>query len=599
MDNQAASRAYLFFVIVAAYAALVALAATLADQPWHPLAPLMAAKQFKLAWPDVLKWSYFAVFGVFFAAVVFNPFNGTVKIHGNAHFATGRDIKEMDLRAKSGLILGSKNGAWLRTAKPLSVLVFAPPGTGKTAAEVIPSLLASEASTITYDPKGELLAKTGPWRSQFSKVMKFAPGETDSLSWNPLAKAELPNDWADIEVYVSRIAQSLLPAPKSGDDHWMMEARHVFMFWGLHLIHKNGGTSFSEVLTNALTDDPQGAVQEILDFPELSLPSRVVLEGNALASKADKEFSGVMSSFVKGMDIFLDPRVAKNTTNPDIRLSDLRSTRMSVYLVVSNQDSTRLKPILSLFCEMTANMALGKEPEADEYSITFFLDEFVRLGQMNELKRVPAIGRSYRLNCVFVVQTLAQLRDIYGADGAEEFMGTCSYQVFFTQNEPRVAEMLSKAIGTKTVKTKSTSGRMLDAKSTSTGETGIPLLRGEELLSLPFGDVIILAQNHYNTPIRARAAFWFKDRNLRKCVNFEAGNFLYVPPSAPDAPKAEAVPVPPAESPAPAPEESLIEAPEMAPEGLEADSMDIDEAFTPVEPSGWSDDDLDGQEARA
>ena len=538
---------YEALAIIFFYMMIVSSCHYLGGIPWSPAAPFLLIKVYKLSWPTNLLIAFLGAFGVTALILLLNPFK-LEKIHGESHLASEKEIKDMGLRAEDGLILGKKRGRFLRMDKPLSVLVFAPPGTGKTAAEIVPSLLASTSSTITYDVKGELLDKTGPWRSQFSKVLKFAPGEEDSARWNPLSKEELPSTWEDKEVHLGRIAECLFPV-KSEDDstnHWVIEARRIFIFWGLYLILQGGDegeTSFREILSFALNDDPQNKIQKCLLEP--GLPERIEMEGNALVGKAEREFSGVLSSFANGMNIFMDPRVSNNTKHSEIRLSDLRRERISIYLVVSDQDSARLKPILTLFLQLAANAAMAKEPQKDaqdnllpvndmgepQLPITFFMDEFVRLGKMDEVKRIPALGRSYYLNCVFVVQTLAQLQDIYGPNGANEIIGTCSFQVFFTQNDANAefSAKLSKAIGNKTVRTKSKSGRFMEAKSSSIGETGIPLFRIEDINSLPFGQVIILAQNHFKRPILAKAPFWFKDSNLRRCARFKAKDFAPIP----------------------------------------------------------------------
>jgi len=588
-------------VVFFGYAVLVGLAHYLGELPLTPLAPLEAFKSFGLEWPEALRWSYLGSVFIIVSFLIFNPFRVAKNLYGGAHFATEKEIKGMDLRNETGLILGKSNGKFLRVDKPLSVLIFAPPGTGKTAAIIIPSLLSCESSTVTFDPKGELYEKTGPWRSQFSKVLKFAPGEAESASWNPLAKEELPDNWIEIEVHVSRVAESVLPLPKSGDPHWMSEARHIFLFWALFLIHEEGGTNFREILNRAtMGGEPEENINECL-FDE-TLPDRIILEGSAVVSKEGAELSGVFSSFGNAMSIFMDPRVAANTTKADIRLSDLRTERTSIYLVVSNQDSERLKPILSLFFQLTVNYALAKEPEKDkngqiaqhdkegnpQFGITLFLDEFVRLGKMDEVKRVPAIGRSYALVCIYVVQTLAQLEDIYGPAGASEFRGTCAYELFFTQKEFKVAEGISKAIGNYTVKTQSKSGRAWEAKSTSESERGLPLVSPTDIMSMPVGELLILVQSNLSTPIKCKGAYWFKNRAMKKCVKFKAEIETIQEPEEIFEKVQETLPLEVIKDP------GQGESFESGTNPFEMKKENIEDAFANDDEDGaWSDDDLD------
>ncbi|MCP3940113.1 MAG: type IV secretory system conjugative DNA transfer family protein, partial [Desulfobacteraceae bacterium] len=174
-----------------------------------------------------------------------------------------------------------KNNKYIRMNNPLSVLVYAPPGSGKTAGIIIPSLISCSNSAVVHDSKGELYAKTHKRRGEFSKVIKFSPGEEGSLKWNPLSKEELPNDWADIEVHVDRVAQTLIPDnPKNPGEHWPKAARGFFMFWALYLIHKDGHTSPPAISKAPLqTDDIKGAIRKIIEDYK-GLPERAVLEGN-------------------------------------------------------------------------------------------------------------------------------------------------------------------------------------------------------------------------------------------------------------------------------------------------------------------------------
>ncbi|MCP3944149.1 MAG: type IV secretory system conjugative DNA transfer family protein, partial [Desulfobacteraceae bacterium] len=177
------------------------------------------------------------------------------------------------------------------------------------------------------------------------------------------------------------------------------------------------------------------------------LPERAVLEGNGLLNSPDGEFGSIVSTFKTNLSVFFDPRVSANLSGSDFSLMDLRKERTTIYITVKNSDQTRLKSIMSLFFETCTLAMLDHEPTKDEYPVTAFLDEFVRMARMKELLEMPAIGRSYKFNAIYVCQSFSQIVDIYGQAGADQLKNTCSYHVFFAQNEQKVAEDISKSIG--------------------------------------------------------------------------------------------------------------------------------------------------------
>jgi len=495
----------------------------LGDYPFHIAAPLYFLKN-EFPYPAWYPYSFLGILTFISLLLIFNPFRRFFSSYGGAHWAGISEIKKFKLSADQGIILGVKNNRYLRTQEPLSVLVYAPPGTGKTAGIIIPSLLSSLNSVIVHDPKEELFQKTSKYRSEFSKIIKFSPGDQDSVSWNPLSKEELPSEWADIETIVSRIAHSLFtPSKNKGeDDMWVREARSLFMFWSLYLIARTGETSMPEILEKSMNLGDSPDLQTVIALAleeEKELPQRVIIEGNSLLGKADREFSGVLGTYKSYMNIFLDSRISKNLSGSNFSLKSLRAEKTSIYLTVKNADQTRLKPILTLFFEAATLAALDHEPAAHEEGITLFIDEFVRLGRMKEVLEMPSIGRSYKLNAVFVCQSISQLIDIYGVEGADKLKNTCAYHAVFTQNEFKTAKDISDSIGKKTRLRKSYSGQFGKIiKNTQEGQEGVPLVLSQEIMSLPQGKTLILVQNHFETPILAETALWFKDKTLSKHI---------------------------------------------------------------------------------
>ena len=484
-------------------------------------APFIALKKLGFPYPRWFQYSFLAALAIAAFVPILNPFRTKGGLYGSAHWANEKEMRKMGLRDRKGLILAVKGRDYIRTNAPLSVLVYAPPGSGKTAGIIIPSLISCSNSAIVHDPKGELYAKTQKRRSEFSKIIKFSPGELGSLKWNPFSKEELPKEWADIEVHVDRVSNTVIPDnPKNPGEHWPKAGRKFFMFWALFLIHRDGATSLPAILRAPFeTSDIKETIAIILDEHESSLPERIRLGGNSILNTPDGEFGSIVSTFETNLSIFFDSRVAENMSGSDFTLMDLRKERTTIYITVKNSDQTRLKSIMALFFETCTLAMLDHEPTKDEFPVTAYLDEFVRMARMQELLEMPAIGRSYKFNAVYICQSFSQIIDIYGQAGADQLKNTCSYHVFFAQNEQKVADDISKSIGdlTRDRVSESGSGRGM-GKNKSLSSEGFKLIMPQEIMSLPFGTVLICQQNNFETPVKAQSAFWFKDAALKRHI---------------------------------------------------------------------------------
>lgn len=71
---------------------------------------------------------------------VTNPYRFQSNIHGSGRIATLKDIKAMKLLDGFCMVIGKFKGYYLKLPETLSTLCCAPPGTGKTAGVVIPTI---------------------------------------------------------------------------------------------------------------------------------------------------------------------------------------------------------------------------------------------------------------------------------------------------------------------------------------------------------------------------------------------------------------------------------------------------------------------------
>ena len=176
--------------------------------------------EFKISlWPPILPFISFPL--ILIIGGIKCPYKFQSNIHGSAHIATLRDIEKMPLLGFDGFCM-------------LSTLCCAPPGTGKTAGVVIPTIFNSEGlSIIVNDPKPELCYQTTGARNKVGPVFVINWGKEDNPatgeyypSWNPLSPGALPAPGPERDLYVDSMCNTLVEDPKGGaDPHWSKTGR--------------------------------------------------------------------------------------------------------------------------------------------------------------------------------------------------------------------------------------------------------------------------------------------------------------------------------------------------------------------------------------
>lgn len=176
----------------------------------------------------------------------FNPAGKDNYDEKSSRKATADDIKKMGRWNNSeGLFKGFMMvlGYFKYKNKPtalmmdecLSTLCLAPPGTGKTAGVVKPTILDCDTvSMIINDPKPELKQETSGYRATVGPVfiMNWA-GQDDPArgiyypSWNPLSPEHVPYNPEQRDLYIDSMAKVLVPDAKgaNADPHWANTGR--------------------------------------------------------------------------------------------------------------------------------------------------------------------------------------------------------------------------------------------------------------------------------------------------------------------------------------------------------------------------------------
>ena len=192
-------------------------------------------------WIPILPFLSFPI--ILIIGIVSNPYHFQSNIHGSARIAELGDIKKMELLGFDGFcqVVGKFNGKLLLLKETLSTLCCAPPGTGKTAGVVVPTIFNSPGlSIIVNDPKPELCYQTSGARAKVGPVFIINWGMEDNPeegiyypSWNPLSPGAVPALGPARDMYIDSMCNVLVEDPNglpgnvsfSADGKWLTYTR--------------------------------------------------------------------------------------------------------------------------------------------------------------------------------------------------------------------------------------------------------------------------------------------------------------------------------------------------------------------------------------
>ena len=347
--------------------------------------------------------------------------------------------------------------------------------------------------------------------------------------WNPLADVQIGTEFETAEIQI--IAQMIADPKGEGlKDYWAKAGFELLTGAITYECYKarkegyepslrtvlnritspNAKATFTQWVSEDLLTDREATeafldkIQQGMNVPDGSskIKENVALVGTSMKGKAENELSGVVSSAKAELSgIFLDDTVVKNMSNGTFSIDNIvNSDRpVSVYLTVPPSDQARMTPVIRLFIVMTLLQLTGRMVRDVEsgnassghlHRLLLMLDEFPQLKKLEQVQSALAQMAGYGLKACVVIQSLTQLRSIYGKD--ENVSSNCNVQIAFAPNDDATAQELSNMCGKKTESvghmSESISGSFLNRKvsrSISYSEHERPLLYPDEVRRLP------------------------------------------------------------------------------------------------------------------
>ena len=288
-------------------------------------------------------------------------------LHGDARFATRRELRAAGLLGDRGIILGQVGRRCLMLAGQQGVALAAPPRAGKGTGVVIPNLLNWPDSVICVDIKRENWTLTAGFRAANGQAcFLFDPFSEDGRTarWNPFFYvSEDPvrrvND-------LQRIAEMLYPDPPNVDPFWTASARSLFLGIALYLFETpSTPKTIGEVLRQGMASDDEGFGQhwkrviEGRNSGKFPLSPQCVRALYDVIDLAPVTASSIRKTFTSRLDLWLNPILDAATSANDFDLRDLRRKPLSIYVGVNPDDLHRLRPVLALFFQQGESSGVG------------------------------------------------------------------------------------------------------------------------------------------------------------------------------------------------------------------------------------------------
>lgn len=452
---------------------------------------------------------------------LFERYRPASRALGSAHFANGLEIKKAGLFEKEdeSLIIGKKFGRPIYSNGFEHILVFAPTGSGKTRSIAIPNLFSYSYSVACNDVKFSLFKTTSGFREQVfgHKCYCWALADMKSRThrYNPFDL--ISKDKMLRMIDIQRIAHTWIPDNPKEAPIWTKAPRKLLKTLLLYLLDTpDRPTTLGEMNRIIKQQDFDAWLLKILEETRDYDPE-FYRNGFSYINTHAETRANILITFSGYFELFDDPVVDAATSASDFDIRNLRREKMTIYVGFSDDDLSRLSPILTLFWQQLIAVMIRKIPDPidEPYPLLCLIDEFSSLGRLEQVRQSLKLLREYRVRCILMFQYISQTFERYSHDEAKAFTNIKT-KVAYTCEDITDAEFISKNLGTRTKRIVShsiSSQHQGVNESKSVSYQAIPLMRPEEIIKMPKHVSLIIRSGM--SPVKARQYIWYKQAEMK------------------------------------------------------------------------------------
>lgn len=394
---------------------------------------------------------------------IFNP-----RIESNRKSRTGPwqadwmqpgDIAHLK-RNKTGLPLALHQGRLLRYVKNDAKgwrgghhLVVAGTRGGKGVSAVIPAILDHQGPVVVLDIKGENFAVTRRHREALGRKVAvlnpFGLIEYGKDQFNPLdyiRPHELARD-------VALVADGLV-IPEPGDGAHFSEMARQLVAAAVEVIvtqEEPNRRNLISVTDLLLSENLDGTLQAWAQNKDL-VGHRPAQTAATIMRAGDHERGSIQTSVSKALDWMQSDNMRQFLARSSFRMDDLLNDQVDLFIAVPLDQVDKQ----AIFMRLFINLVLGTVVRQDgrrkvKAPILLVLDEFVRMGRMEQIMNIANVAAGAGVEALFVTQDTGQVEKAYGSNDARSIFGSCITKRIFNLNDVETAEWTARHLGESTV----------------------------------------------------------------------------------------------------------------------------------------------------
>lgn len=285
----------------------------------------------------------------------------------------------------------------------------------------------------------------------------LAPLDKRTASWSPLA--EIFGDW-DAE----RIAKSIIPPGEGSSTEWNHYGQ-VLLTAILAKIWRAGGKNFE--LTQMILSASNEELAEQLAGTQAA---------QFFAPGAERMLSSIRAIVASHCQPFayLSPGAGRDAFSiTKFIQSEARDKRGAwLYFPVRADFFASFRPLVAAQMDIAIGALLSTDDD-EHRRVWFFIDEFASWGQLGSIGDLLTKARKKGGVGVLGLQTVSQLREAYGQNGAQTLLANLGSWVTLRAGDAETAEYMSRAVGDEQIRRFTSATSKADGRRTESSSEQI------------------------------------------------------------------------------------------------------------------------------